>query len=485
MRKKQKTEIALIKKSNELIEARYKFDIWETRVFLSVLGKIHKDDDEFETYRIYYKDIIKTFGLKPTSSYEFLRNAAKSLMDKKVTVDYEENGHKREKIYHLIRNIDLLKEGRVGASDLEQQEYVDIVVESQMRPLLLHLQRNFTAYDLRNVVNLGVYPVRVYELLKQYETIGYRTLEIDDMKKMFNLTEEYPKFANFFQKVIAPAIKEVNKYTDLKITKVDKIKDAKKIVALTFFFERKNGQELQVARKDLPVSNARNLTLFEYEEEPILTFSEPTNEHFLTEVATETTKQDALFAMFHQEVVTELGVSPSVFMGFLETQDEASIRKALRVTQRAIKEKKAKNKAAFFIEALKKGFTDPEEAKTEKQQAAKGIKEHNKQIEQLMAEIELIKMKQINDKIRSLTSANPKITEDIIAKITSDSVYQRMINIKETNLGRKLIIDDFREDKMLRDIVMTEIMNTYESEFSVITSIYQNQMEELKKSEKK
>ena len=66
MKKNVKSGIALIKKSNDLIEARYKFDVWETRFFLTVLSKIHKDDEEFETYRIYYKEIIKTFGLKAT-----------------------------------------------------------------------------------------------------------------------------------------------------------------------------------------------------------------------------------------------------------------------------------------------------------------------------------------------------------------------------------------------------------------------------------
>ena len=194
--------MSLIKKSNELIEARYKFDVWETRFFHTVLSKIHRDDEDFETYRIFYKDIIKVFGLKATSSYELLRNAARSLMNQKVTVGYEENGHKREKIYHLIRHIDLLKEGRAGASanDLEQQEYVDVVIESQMRPLLLDLQKNFTSYDLWNIVNLGVYSVRVFELLKQYQSIGHRTLYIDNMKRMFNLMMNTQDFQIFIKK---------------------------------------------------------------------------------------------------------------------------------------------------------------------------------------------------------------------------------------------------------------------------------------------
>jgi plasmid replication initiation protein len=474
-KKTNRSEIALIKKSNDLIEARYKFDIWETRFFLSVLSKIHKDDDEFETYRIHYKDIIKTFGLKPTSSYELLRNAARSLMDKKVTVDYEENGHKREKIYHLIRHIDLLKEGRVGASDIEQQEYVDVVVESQMRPLLLHLQKNFTAYDLRNVVNLGVYPVRMYELLKQYESIGRRVLQIDDMKKMFNLTEEYPKFSNFSQKVIEPAIKDINKHTDVKILKVEKIKEGKKVVALEFLFGKKSPEEVKFARKDLPKIPTKNLTLFEYVEEDTVVYTDAIVE--TVENVPQQSDSDRLFEQFYSVVIGEFGVSPTVFINELNGRVEAEISQAVRVTQRAVKEGKAKNSAAFFIDALRKGFTDPQEVKAQKQAKAADIKAYNQTIQDLIQEVEKTKIKAKNDKIRILTTIRPELTEEVIAFIKVN--YQKIIAIKEQNAGRKLIIEDFREDVMLRDIFKEEIVKMHQSDFNAILENYDKQILDL------
>jgi Initiator Replication protein len=468
MKNNKHTGIALIKKSNDLIEAQYKFDIWETRFFLSVLGKIHKDDSEFETYRIYYKDIINTFGLKPTSSYELLRTAARSLMDKKVTVDYEENGHKREKIYHLIRHIDLLKEGRVGASDIEQQEYVDVVVESQMRPLLLHLQKNFTAYDLRNIVNLGVYPVRVYELLKQYETFGKRLLLIDDVKKMFHLTMEYPKFSNFYQ------------YTDIKITKVEKIKEGKKIVALKFFFEKKASDEIKFARKDLPKEKQPAKNLFDTFEE-IGTEYSPVLNSDIEKTDTTQNETDRLFTLFHQVVVRDFGVSPSVFLAELPAQSEESILQAVRVTQRAISNKKANNSAAFFIDALRKGFTDPQEVKTQKKAQQAEIKAHNDNIMQRIAEITDIKLQAINDKIRALTTANPDITTTTINDIRTNQYYAKIIAMREKESGITLTVQDFRDDKVLRTIFKEEIVKASKSEFIDIEEGYNKQIELLKK----
>ena len=86
MAKAQKNDkaIVLIKKSNNLVESRYKFDIWETRFFLSILAQIRKDETDLRTYRIWYKDIIKTFGLNSGDAYASLREAAKSLIRKPV-----------------------------------------------------------------------------------------------------------------------------------------------------------------------------------------------------------------------------------------------------------------------------------------------------------------------------------------------------------------------------------------------------------------
>jgi hypothetical protein len=59
--------MVLVRKSNDLIEARYKFDLWETRFFLSVLAKVRKDDDDFSVYRITFKDVCDNVWTKKPS----------------------------------------------------------------------------------------------------------------------------------------------------------------------------------------------------------------------------------------------------------------------------------------------------------------------------------------------------------------------------------------------------------------------------------
>ena len=51
---------------------------------------------------------------------------------------------------------------------------------------------------------------------------------------MFELEDKYPLFANFYAKVIAPSVKEINEHTDLLVTKAEQIKEGKKTQAIRF-----------------------------------------------------------------------------------------------------------------------------------------------------------------------------------------------------------------------------------------------------------
>jgi plasmid replication initiation protein/predicted DNA-binding protein (UPF0251 family) len=490
MRSKKKG-INLIKKSNELIESQYKFDIWETRFFHSVLSKISTDDKEFQTYRIYYRDIIDFYELKPTSSYELLRNAAKSLMNQKVTINYEENGHKREKIYHIIRYVDVLKEGRGSAKEIEQQEYIDVVVEDQMRPLLLELQRNFTTFENRITKRLGATSTRIYEFMKQYQSIGHRKLLIDDMKRMMKIETEYPKFSNFYQKIIAPSVRDINKHTDIKITSIDKIKAGRKTVALHFRFETQ--VQVKVTKKDLTKEKlAVNPGLFDEieivedndKEVEVTVVSEPIEVYADPEVR-EQSEQDRLFVKYQEDIVSGFGVSPSVLIAELERHSEDELLQAIRVTKTAIIEGKAKNSAAFFIEALRQGFTNPHEIALQKKAAAVEMKLYNEKIEQDILNIESALTRVINDKIRELIEARPEIRSEAIDIVKFSLTHKVLIRKKELELERLLDIEDFRQDKTLASAVKAEIVKAHKDEFAPIVEFYETKILALQAQKKK
>jgi plasmid replication initiation protein len=479
----KKKSITLIKKSNDLIEARYMFDIWETRFFLSVLSQIHRDDTEFKVYRIKYKDVIKTFDLKSNSSYDYLRQAAKNIMDRKVAISYEVGGVTRETLYHIIRKVDYMKEGEEGKGG-ENHEYIDVSVESEMKPLLLQLQKNFTAYDLRNVVRLGVYPIRIYELLKQYENIGKRTLTIEQLKKMFELTHEYPRFSNFYQKIVKPAIQEINDYTDLKVTDVVRVKEERNVVGLQFFFERKNAEEIEAAHGTEAATI--NINLFSAMEESNVEESDFTEiEDIVIEnieekpIESEAVKEkDRLFLAYQQSVVANFGVTPTVFLHALDDKNEADIEKAIRVTEQAIKEGNVKNLAGFFMEALRQNFTNPKEEKNK----LRGKTKHR--VGELRAEIEALSEERerlINDKIRSLTASQPNLTQEMIERIEANPYLRIFLEGKKNKIGRTLSIEDYRQDIELRTLVKQGFFDEFKAEFVILTKALDEQILSLEK----
>ena len=374
IQKNKDKAIVLIKKSNNLVESRYKFDIWETRFFLSILAQIRKDETDLRTYRIWYKDIIKTFGLNSGDAYASLRDAAKSLIRKPVRMSYYSDGVKREQEVSLITQIDYMVEGKTNT---ESHEYIDVMVQENMKPFLLQLQKNFTAYDLRNVVKLGVYSVRIYELLKQYESICTRTLRIDEMKLMFELNHEYQKYNDFFRWVIKPSENEINEHTDLLITDIEKLKEGRKVTALRFKFRKKSPIELENMQnnpfKDTFRDNAMDV---DYEEETETDDVEPTKmtvvgdpksiEINVVDEQGQDKTHENLTVELSPIVVSKFGVSLKMFMSLVESHTEEAVRKAVQLTEKAIESGRVVNSAGFFVEALRGDYQDKDLEKNKK-----------------------------------------------------------------------------------------------------------------------
>lgn len=479
IQKKKNTGVKLIKKANKLVESRYKFDIWETRIFISVLAQISRDDEDFKVYRIHYKDVIKNFNLKSSQSYGFLRDAARMIMRKVFNVtDYAE-GHKRETEYHIIRTVNYASEGQKMDAG---KEYIDITIDPEMKPLLLELGHTYkggkltkgeayTAYDMRNIEKLGTYHVRIYELLKQYQKIKWRVLEVEELKRMFELTSEYPLFANFFQKVVKPAYDKINKYTDLTITKLEKVKTGRRVTALRFEFRPKSEEELAKIRGEVFTPKA-NLT-----KEKIEIQSKPEQSRSLKE-----TEKDQLFDHFLADVVQRFGVTPSVFMKLLSKYDKEAIEQAVRVTNRAKYQQQIKtNIAGFFIKALKEGYTDIKEETARKKKGEAKKKSETAQIRAQLQKLKVEKAASINKIIKKLTSTSPNLTEKAVESLRQTPMAKLIIEKKEMTLGRVLVIEDYRKDPMLRELVKGKIVELESGAFVKMNADFDAKVIELKR----
>ena len=472
LQQKRGDTIKLIVKSNELVEAKYMFDIWETRFFHALVVMINKNDEDDKTYRVWFKEVKKLYNIKTNQSYNLLREAARSLNRKPVYIGWRNDQFKRGREYNLFEFVDYLEAGQKG-NGVEKQEYVDIRIHSQMRPFLLHVKKNFdpaltryTSYDLRNIEKLQPYGTRIYELLKQFEYKGFRVLNIEELKDRFLITDEYKRFSTLFQRVIMPSIKAINKHTDITIPidKIVKIKGGRKVIALKCIIESKTRQEIAVLRNDTIQGD-----LFELQEPQV-----SDEESGIVE-----TEADLLFREFEDPVVKSFGVTPSVFIRLLNTgkYSQQDLKQSIRVTRRAkVNNEIKKSLSGFFLKALKDGYTD------EKEEAIKIKKNLTSEFNKLQKELNRIKddfALAINERIRNITAKDEAITLKAIKLIKSNPITEALILDKERAIGRILKIEDYREDERLRTMVINNIIQQQQEYFADILEDYQPKIKKL------
>jgi plasmid replication initiation protein len=200
----KETEHTIIK-SNALLEAKYSFSLLETKLLLSVISQIKRDDKNFHRYRVYLLDFKKLIE-KEGITYHHLRNTSRSLKSKVVEIETD-TGHL---ITSYVSDIKLYK----------NEGYIDFWVSPLLKPYLLELKSQFTIYDIRNVIQCSSsHSIRIYQLLKQYESIGNRTITVDDFKKMLGFNKkEYTRFNNLRARIIDVAKKDLEKHSDLYFT---------------------------------------------------------------------------------------------------------------------------------------------------------------------------------------------------------------------------------------------------------------------------
>ncbi len=242
----------LVVKSNFLVEASYRLTAIEQKIILTLATKIKKTDEEFQKYHFNFGELAHFLGLRSNADYSYLRNVTHKLLEKVLT---------------------LKKEGSIIQTHwLESVEYfqddssIALCFNPELKPFLIQLKNNFTKYHLKYAIKLkSRFSIRIYELLKQYETIGSRAFELKELRSRLGIKEtEYPLYGNFKAKVLLVAQKELKEKTDLSFT-FKEGKTKRKVTSVKFFIKSKNNAVIPEDEEVLPIE-FKQRNLFEQEE---------------------------------------------------------------------------------------------------------------------------------------------------------------------------------------------------------------------------
>jgi plasmid replication initiation protein len=106
-------------------------------------------------------------------------------------------------------------------------------------PYLSELKNTFTKYKLEHIGKMTcIYAIRLYELLAQWQSTGKREIELDWLKKQFQLDEGYDRMNNFKARVLDPAVKDINEYSNFQVSWTQR-KTGRRVTHLTFEFSEK------------------------------------------------------------------------------------------------------------------------------------------------------------------------------------------------------------------------------------------------------
>jgi plasmid replication initiation protein len=214
--------MALIKKSNKLIQARYSLSKNEQRIILYLLQTIQRPDEEFKKYEFMFSELVSLMDINERIVFQELKSLAKGIRDKGIDLQISSPNDVAFCNWLSWFQIDNVNKKIILRFDPGLKEF------------LLQLKSYFTTYNIKHVSSFACkHSLRIYELSKQYQKIGKRKISIVELKYFLDIDDFYPRIIDMKKRVINPALKDINQYSDLTVS-AKYIKTGRKISHIEF-----------------------------------------------------------------------------------------------------------------------------------------------------------------------------------------------------------------------------------------------------------
>ena len=221
-----------IKQGDKLSFAQYTLSLTEAKFLAFVMAQLDTNDTEFKEYSIKVNDIAELTNAQQDHSRA--KKFAKTFQGKVITLDSPNGDFTTFNWWHHIT----YKEGVFYAQ-----------LHDYMKPLLLEFKKNTTHFGKSSLLYISqmekLYTPRFYYMLCSYQAQYKNELEFE-VTELMNILQVKPSFRNpntgyglFKQKILTPALEEINKITDLNVTFSESQKMGKKVTHIRFEFTKK------------------------------------------------------------------------------------------------------------------------------------------------------------------------------------------------------------------------------------------------------
>jgi plasmid replication initiation protein len=220
-------------KANKVIEASYRLTLHELRVLSACIGQINPTKELLVTqeFELSAKDFAVLFAVSDENAYQALIDVTKILFNRYIVIDnpYPDRPEVKRLEMRWISSI----------KHVPDKGKVLLMFAQDILPYLSLFKGEFTKYKLEHIGKMTcIYAMRLYELLVQWQNTGSREIELDWLKKQFELDASYDRMDNFKARVIDPAVKDINKHSNLQVSWTQR-KTGRRVTHLTFTFAEK------------------------------------------------------------------------------------------------------------------------------------------------------------------------------------------------------------------------------------------------------
>jgi plasmid replication initiation protein len=224
----------MVVKDNALINASYNLDLVEQRLILLAIVEARKNNKPItsdDILAIHASSYIKQFDVERHTAYESLKNAVNTLFARQFsyTQNYKNTGKREVVRSRWVSRI----------SYVDDLAIININFASDVIPLITHLEKQFTSYELEQVSSLSsTYAVRLYELLIQWRsTCETPVFDLAEFRNRLGVeANEYKTMSNFKSRVLDPAVNQINEHTDITAS-YEQHKAGRVITGFSFSFK--------------------------------------------------------------------------------------------------------------------------------------------------------------------------------------------------------------------------------------------------------
>lgn len=204
MKKHNQNNLTVVK-HNHLNQASYKLSLDERRLILSAIALVNPRKNMPDEITVHASDYAHQWGVDETNAYRQLKEARKNLYERNIRLR-KDDGEVED--MRWIYN----------AKYKDGEGYIKLKFSPDIKPYLSNLQKHFTSYHLTEVRSFkSGHAIRLYELLMQFKKNGWFDEDLEVLKSMFGVENNYSRWVDFKKYVIEVGIKEINQSTNYTV----------------------------------------------------------------------------------------------------------------------------------------------------------------------------------------------------------------------------------------------------------------------------